>query len=46
MGSGWWDRHLDDCSGPPLVDVIYLSGVEYICDTFIDFPLPALASSA
>lgn len=28
MGSRRWDRHLDDCSGPPLVDIIYLSEVE------------------
>jgi len=42
MGSCWWDRHLDDCSGPPLIDVIYSSGVKYICDTLIGSSLPAL----
>ncbi len=43
MGSRWWSRHLNDCSGPPLVDVIYLSGVEYNSDTLINLPSPALA---
>ena len=30
MGSRWWDRHLNDCSGSPVVDVIYFPGEEYI----------------
>lgn len=41
MGGRRRDRHLNDCSGPPLVDVIYLSEVEYNCDTLIDLPTPA-----
>ena len=46
MGSRWWNRHLNDCSGPPLVDVIYISEVEYNYDTYIDSSSPALASDA
>ena len=46
MGSRWWNRHLNDCSGASLVDVIYLSEVEYNYDTLIDPPSPALASDA
>jgi hypothetical protein len=46
VGGGGWDRHLNNCPGPPLVDVIYLSEVEYNCDTLIDLPWPALASDS
>lgn len=43
MGSRWWNRHLNDRSGPPLVDVMYHSEVEYNSDTFIDLPSLTLA---
>lgn len=46
MGSRWWHCHLNDRSGPPLVDVMYHSEVEYNSDTFIDLPPLALASEA
>ena len=42
VGSCWWDCHLDDCSSPPLVDVIYPPRVKYIGGAFIGFPSHAL----
>ena len=46
MGSRWWNRHLHDRSGPPLVDIMYHSEVEYNIDTLINLPSPALAKGA